>query len=243
MTSLVSDPDEMGRIAVKLLAERMHGVRDYPVKWPCHRDWSSAAARDRPITADNRPHLRSSAVRFGGSHRKSCGAADMASAQLAGRRTGPPGGRHGPDLDVQGLSANTTYYFAIKTPDEAGNWPGLSNVASSTTLTSSDLNKPVLTEQDFEYLGAFRLPTYPYGQSTGFALGGIAIRRVDGNLRMLATSGPCGFPRSTSVSLLQLGAATPVPLVHWPLHLQLGYGCPGQFDVVLGVSDESGSYV
>ncbi|HEQ98413.1 MAG TPA: hypothetical protein ENO22_03620 [candidate division Zixibacteria bacterium] len=34
---------------------------------------------------------------------------------------------------VDGLEANTTYYFAIKTADEAGNWSGLSNVAMVTT--------------------------------------------------------------------------------------------------------------
>ena len=32
MTSIVGNPEKMGRIAVKLLAERMHGLRDYPVK-------------------------------------------------------------------------------------------------------------------------------------------------------------------------------------------------------------------
>ncbi|HEQ98797.1 MAG TPA: hypothetical protein ENO22_05600 [candidate division Zixibacteria bacterium] len=34
---------------------------------------------------------------------------------------------------VEGLEANTTYHFAVKTSDEAGNWSGLSNVATVTT--------------------------------------------------------------------------------------------------------------
>jgi hypothetical protein len=37
---------------------------------------------------------------------------------------------------VDGLAAATTYYFALKTVDDAGNWANLSNIASGTTLTS-----------------------------------------------------------------------------------------------------------
>lgn len=37
---------------------------------------------------------------------------------------------------VDGLTAATTYYFALKTVDDAGNWANLSNIASGTTLTS-----------------------------------------------------------------------------------------------------------
>jgi len=35
---------------------------------------------------------------------------------------------------ISGLDANTTYYFAIKAVDDAGNWSGLSNVCSVTTI-------------------------------------------------------------------------------------------------------------
>ncbi|HEQ98412.1 MAG TPA: T9SS type A sorting domain-containing protein [candidate division Zixibacteria bacterium] len=35
---------------------------------------------------------------------------------------------------VTGLNPNTTYYFAIKTADEAGNWSGLSNIAVAVTI-------------------------------------------------------------------------------------------------------------
>ena len=34
---------------------------------------------------------------------------------------------------INNLTANTTYYFAVKTADEATNWSGLSNVVSVTT--------------------------------------------------------------------------------------------------------------
>ncbi len=40
-------------------------------------------------------------------------------------------------LNVGGLQANTTYYFALKTADEVPNWSALSNVASLTTTASA----------------------------------------------------------------------------------------------------------
>jgi len=40
----------------------------------------------------------------------------------------PSGKRQG--LTVRGLSSGTTYYFAMRTVDDAGNWSGLSNVLS-----------------------------------------------------------------------------------------------------------------
>ncbi len=44
---------------------------------------------------------------------------------------------------VSGLpSTGTTYYFAIKTMDEAGNWSSLSNVVSAATSTVSDTTAP-----------------------------------------------------------------------------------------------------
>ena len=45
-------------------------------------------------------------------------------------------------VTVTGLSANTTYYFAIKTADEVPNWSGLSNVISRTTLAAPDVSRP-----------------------------------------------------------------------------------------------------
>jgi len=37
-------------------------------------------------------------------------------------------------FDVTDLASSTTYYFAIKSVDESGNWSGLSNIESATTL-------------------------------------------------------------------------------------------------------------
>lgn len=45
-------------------------------------------------------------------------------------------------FSVEGLDPETTYYFAIKTADDAGNWSDLSNVASATTLTALDNTPP-----------------------------------------------------------------------------------------------------
>ncbi|MCP4583610.1 MAG: T9SS type A sorting domain-containing protein [candidate division Zixibacteria bacterium] len=41
-------------------------------------------------------------------------------------------------FSVSGLNSGTTYYFAIKTSDEASNWSGLSNIANATTETPAD---------------------------------------------------------------------------------------------------------
>jgi hypothetical protein len=86
---------------------------------------------------------------------------------------------------VYGLSPGATYYFAIKAADEAGNTSGISNVVSSTTLPTSSLNRAVLTQQDFEYLGAFKLPQSAFGQSNAYADSGLALRRVNGNIQFL----------------------------------------------------------
>lgn len=43
---------------------------------------------------------------------------------------------------ITGLSANTTYYFAIKTADEVPNWALVSNVITRTTLAAPDVQRP-----------------------------------------------------------------------------------------------------
>jgi hypothetical protein len=43
---------------------------------------------------------------------------------------------------VTGLTASTTYYFALKTADEVPNWSGISNVVSRTTLAAPDQIRP-----------------------------------------------------------------------------------------------------
>jgi phosphodiesterase/alkaline phosphatase D-like protein len=45
-------------------------------------------------------------------------------------------------VTVTGLTANTTYYFAVKTADEVPNWAGISNVISRTTLSAPDAIRP-----------------------------------------------------------------------------------------------------
>jgi hypothetical protein len=46
---------------------------------------------------------------------------------------------------VTGLSAETTYYFALKTADEVPNWSSLSNIASTQTLTEETTPPTVIT--------------------------------------------------------------------------------------------------
>ena len=52
----------------------------------------------------------------------------------------PAGSAEG--LVVSGLEADTTYYFAVKAADEQDNVSALSNVATATTLSSSDTTEP-----------------------------------------------------------------------------------------------------
>lgn len=52
----------------------------------------------------------------------------------------PAGGAE--TFTVTGLNANTTYFFAVKTADEAPNWSAISNVVSSATTTSADVTAP-----------------------------------------------------------------------------------------------------
>ena len=109
MTSMVADPQEMGRIAVKLLAERMHGVRNYPVKLALPSRLvvgGSTGPAPRRIAGPGYPaavRIRLlppgwTCGRLGGSHGKSFGVADMAPAPLACGRGNSPSGlpRFGP---------------------------------------------------------------------------------------------------------------------------------------------------
>jgi hypothetical protein len=43
------------------------------------------------------------------------------------------------NITVSGLSSGTTYYFALKARDEAGNWSALSNVATKTAINLLDV--------------------------------------------------------------------------------------------------------
>jgi chitodextrinase len=69
-------------------------------------------------------------------------AANYASAtQVTGEPTpGAPGASQ--SQTVTGLQPSTTYWFAIKTADDAGNWSILSNVVSKTTSAAPDVIRP-----------------------------------------------------------------------------------------------------
>ena len=60
--------------------------------------------------------------------------------------------------------------------------------AANRPSPAEPLDRKVLGEEDFEYLGAFTLPRQACGCSTAFGAAGIALRRVDGKLRLLTAS-------------------------------------------------------
>ena len=45
-------------------------------------------------------------------------------------------------FNVTGLQAATTYWFAIKAQDDAGNWANVSNIVSKATLQAPDVTRP-----------------------------------------------------------------------------------------------------
>jgi chitodextrinase len=45
-------------------------------------------------------------------------------------------------VTVTGLASSTTYYFALKAQDDAGNWAAVSNIISRTTPAAPDLTRP-----------------------------------------------------------------------------------------------------
>jgi hypothetical protein len=114
--------------------------------------------------------------------------ANWADAASASGVPAPAPAGAGQGAVIADLRPDTTYYIAIRALDEASNLSALSNVRVGQTLPTSLLNRPVIRQDDFEYLGAFRLPTFACGYSTGFAESGITLRRVDGNLRLLTGS-------------------------------------------------------
>ncbi|HSH00850.1 MAG TPA: fibronectin type III domain-containing protein, partial [candidate division Zixibacteria bacterium] len=61
------------------------------------------------------------------------------SATQVGSPPAPAEAEESESLTVAGLTKGTTYYFAVKTRDDAGNWSGLSNVAVATAI---DLTPP-----------------------------------------------------------------------------------------------------
>ena len=93
-------------------------------------------------------------------------------------------------MTVSGLSANTTYYFAVKTSDEVPNTSAISNSPSGTTTNAGGNNKPILGQSDFVYQGYYivqrdgnynNMAELEYGQ-------GFTHRYVSGQLRFLTFS-------------------------------------------------------
>ena len=60
-------------------------------------------------------------------------AANFTSATQASGEPAPKAPGQAETFTVTGLTPGTTYYFAIKTADEAANWSGISNVVSAAT--------------------------------------------------------------------------------------------------------------
>ncbi len=69
-------------------------------------------------------------------------ASNFASATTATGEPTPSVAGSSESMTITGLSANTTYYFAIKTSDEIPNTSTISNVVSTTTATTPDTTAP-----------------------------------------------------------------------------------------------------
>ena len=69
-------------------------------------------------------------------------AANFASATAATGEPAPTAAGTTQSVVVSGLTAGTTYYFAIKAADEVPNWATISNVPSGTTLPPPDTTPP-----------------------------------------------------------------------------------------------------
>jgi fibronectin type 3 domain-containing protein len=90
------------------------------------------------------------------------------------------------------LANSTTYTATVSgVKDAAGNVMAAPVSWSFTTAVSSNsdpLNKPVLNQLNFTYLGSFLMPTSANGWSTAYSNGGLTYRYVNGQLHFLTTS-------------------------------------------------------
>ncbi len=68
---------------------------------------------------------------------------------------------------VNGLSAGTTYHFAIKTADEVPNWAAISNVVSRTTLVVAPPGVPTLVSPANGAVGVSTNPSLTWTASSG----------------------------------------------------------------------------
>ena len=133
-----------------------------------------------------------------------------AATQLTGEPT-PAAAGAAETMAVTGLTANTTYYFAMKVADEVPNWSGLSNCASATTSAgggSTPVNHLVISQFDIAGSSTDIVELYN-PTSSPISLSGYSIRN-------LSYSGGSGFT-------VALNATKSVPAYGWYLVAYSGY--------------------
>lgn len=88
------------------------------------------------------------------------------------------------------LVTNGTHMLTAVAHDAAGNTAtaGTVMVTVSNPVDDDPINKPVLNQGDFTFLGTFDLPQVANGWSTAFSTNGLTHRYVNGNLQFLTTS-------------------------------------------------------
>jgi hypothetical protein len=117
--------------------------------------------------------------------------ADFDAATVVAGMTAPKAAGGAETFDVTGLIANTAYYFAVKTKDEASstaNWSGLSNWTSATTGTGGGapaVNHLVLSQFSIAGTGNDTIEIYN-PTSSGISLANYSLQN-------LSTSGNNGF--------------------------------------------------
>jgi PKD repeat protein len=102
-------------------------------------------------------------------------------------------------ISGQGLLATThtyatagTYVVRVTAADKDGGQGSATTTVRVVVGLSNDpndpINKPVMSQSNFTYLGSFRMPESANGWSTAYSMGGLTYRYVDGQLRFLTTS-------------------------------------------------------
>ncbi|MBL8821227.1 MAG: PKD domain-containing protein [Planctomycetia bacterium] len=88
------------------------------------------------------------------------------------------------------LVTNGTHMLTAVARDAAGNTTtaGTVIVTVSNPVDDDPINKPLLNQGDFTYLGSFNLPRSANGWSSAYTTGGLTHRYVNGNLQFLTTS-------------------------------------------------------
>jgi hypothetical protein len=111
-----------------------------------------------------------------------------AATQVSGEPTPAAAGTN-QSMVVSGLTAGTTYYFAIKTADEVPTVSAISNSPSGTTTSTGGNPKPILGQSDFVYQGYYIVQRSGYDNMAELNYGqGFTHRYVNGQLRFLTFS-------------------------------------------------------